>query len=54
MSMALNNLKDAVEFWRRVQKSSEDEKIAVGRDHYNWLISAAMIVADEHVRTIGQ
>lgn len=37
-----DNLRKALEFFDRVKNSSsENERIAVGTDHYDWLISAA-------------
>jgi hypothetical protein len=31
----------AIDFYEKVQAASQDEKIAVGQDHWNWLIEAA-------------
>lgn len=39
--LALVQLKAAVEFFDRVTNSSEDERIAVGNDHWEWLKKAA-------------
>ncbi len=37
---ALENAKAAVEFFDKVQASSSDERIAVGRDHVDWILTA--------------
>jgi hypothetical protein len=47
LEQALLDLKNAVEFFDKVQASSEEEKIAVGHDHWDWLISAAKAVTAE-------
>lgn len=41
LAMALLELKNAIEFFDRVRASSEDERVAVGQDHWNWLENAA-------------
>ena len=33
--------RDAIDFYDKVQAASQDEKVAVGQDHWNWLIEAA-------------
>lgn len=38
---ALGYVRDAANFYDKVCASSNDEKIAVGRDHWDWLIDAA-------------
>jgi hypothetical protein len=38
---AIQEIKNAIRFLDRVNNSSEDEKIAVGRDHWDWLETAA-------------
>ena len=38
---ASRELARALDFYDRVQASSEDERIAVGRDHYDWVFRAA-------------
>lgn len=42
---ALAELREAIEFFDKVQASSADEKLAVGRDHWDWLEAAARQVA---------
>ncbi len=42
---ASRELARALDFYDRVQTSSEDERIAVGRDHYDWVFRAARKVA---------
>jgi hypothetical protein len=41
LELAADECRRAVEFFDRVQSSSGDEKIAVGRDHFDWLERAA-------------
>jgi Mg2+ and Co2+ transporter CorA len=41
MRAALANSRDAIDFYEKVQAASQDEKAAVGQDHWNWLIEAA-------------
>lgn len=38
---AILEIKEAIDFFNRVKNSSEDEKFAVGIDHWNWLVSAS-------------
>lgn len=38
---ALSELKDAMDFYDKVKKLKGDERLAVGTDHYDWLILAA-------------
>jgi hypothetical protein len=44
---ACKELTRALNFYDRVQASSEDERIAVGRDHYDWVFRAARTVSSE-------
>ena len=37
----IENLERALSFFDQVQASSEDERIAVGQDHYDWVFRAA-------------
>lgn len=37
---AIKNAKNAIHFFDKVQKSTQEEKIAVGRDHWDWLESS--------------
>ena len=41
LEIALKNLKDAVAFMDKRNAASEDDKIAVGSDHWTWLETAA-------------
>lgn len=41
LERALVNLARAVKFFDKVQASSEEEKIAVGRDHWDWIVGAS-------------
>lgn len=50
MERHLDGLAQAVAFYRKVQSSTDDEKIAVGHDHWDWLLRAAMETADAHAR----
>ena len=43
----LHELRRAVDFFRQVQSATREEKIAVGVDHIDWLISAASSVVEE-------
>lgn len=45
LERAARNLKAAVEFFDRVEASTETEKLAVGTDHWDWLELAARTVA---------
>ena len=38
---AITELAEAIDFMDRVRTASEDDRIAVGSDHWNWLESAA-------------
>ena len=42
---AARELARALDFHDSVQESSEDERIAVGQDHYDWVFRAARKVA---------
>ena len=42
--VAVRELKHALDFFDRAQSASEDERIAVGRDHYDWVFKAAKLV----------
>lgn len=46
LNNALQNLKSAYDFFEKVKKSSIDEKISVGTDHYDWLISSVKEVVE--------
>jgi hypothetical protein len=41
MYAAITELADAMDFYDRVESSTLDEKIAVGRDHHDWIMRAA-------------
>lgn len=45
LRIAARELARAIKFFDEVRASSEDERIAVGSDHWDWLISAARKVA---------
>ena len=45
LSAALAELKKSVEFYEKINTATEAEKIAVGQDHYDWLICSAQKVA---------
>jgi predicted enzyme related to lactoylglutathione lyase len=45
LQIKLDDLKSAVDFYERVINASMDEQIAVGQDHWKWLISASKGVA---------
>lgn len=38
---AVEELQKALEFFDKINKASVDEQMAVGKDHYDWLESAA-------------
>lgn len=38
---AINELREAITFFDRVKVAPENERIAVGQDHWNWLEAAA-------------
>ncbi|WP_312126516.1 hypothetical protein [Brevundimonas sp.] len=40
LALALQDAKDAVAFFDKVRAATQDEQIAVGTDHHNWLQSA--------------
>jgi bacterioferritin (cytochrome b1) len=37
---AIKNAKNAIHFFDKVKKSSEEERLAVGSDHWDWLESS--------------
>ena len=39
--LRLDNLCDAVDFFEQVKESSPQNQIAVGNDHWEWVLSAA-------------
>lgn len=43
----LNDLKKAINFFKKVEASSKTEKIAVGNDHYVWMKKSAFRLADK-------
>ena len=43
---AAREMARAIAFFDRVQASSEEERQAVGRDHYDWVFRAARKVAE--------
>lgn len=44
LTVALAKLREALEFYDRTLRSSEDERIAVGRDHHTRLMDAVRSV----------
>lgn len=46
MSLALVELEQALAFFDRVKQSSEEERCAVGADHWDWLEQAARRVVE--------
>lgn len=51
----VSELRRAVEFFDKVQAASEGEKIAVGTDHWDWLLNAARaLTATPFVKKEGQ
>lgn len=49
---ALKELRNAVIFFDNVNDSSDDEKIAVGQDHWNRLVAAANRVASFYTQEV--
>lgn len=43
---AIKELADALDFFDRVVASSTEERIAVGQDHWNWILSAVRKVVE--------
>lgn len=43
----IDELKESLEFFDKVKQSSQEEQIAVGTDHWNWLETAARKVVTE-------
>jgi hypothetical protein len=46
LKAALSELSEAVQFFDKVNAASEDERIAVGSDHHDWLERAAKKVVE--------
>lgn len=49
--IALADLRRAVEFFDKVKASTGQERAAVGRDHWDWLESAARNAAEAFAST---
>lgn len=47
---AISNVHEAVLFFDRVKAATSDERTAVGRDHWDWLETAARLIVETFPR----